>query len=291
MTPIYFIGLLLIAGAGFFLFRKKKEYKKAQGVFPKAWRSILHKNISFYNALSQEEKQDFETQIFEFILNYKITGIDTEIDITDKILVAAGAVIPVFYFPEWRYYNLKEVLIYPSSFNQQFQTGGSNANILGMVGTGYMEGKMILSKKALHQGFKNAGDKKNTAVHEFIHLIDKADGNIDGIPNALLSYQYAIPWLDLLHKKINDIHENNSDINPYGATNSSEFFAVAGEYLFEKPALLKRKHPKLYNQLKEVFNHDFASLNLSKKPQSIGRNSPCPCGSDKKYKKCCGRGN
>lgn len=25
------------------------------------------------------------------------------------------------------------------------------------------------------------------------------------------------------------------------------------------------------------------------KPQKVGRNSPCPCGSGKKYKRCCGR--
>jgi len=24
-------------------------------------------------------------------------------------------------------------------------------------------------------------------------------------------------------------------------------------------------------------------------PQPVGRNDPCPCGSGKKYKKCCGR--
>jgi len=24
-------------------------------------------------------------------------------------------------------------------------------------------------------------------------------------------------------------------------------------------------------------------------PKKIGRNDPCPCGSGKKYKKCCGR--
>ena len=25
--------------------------------------------------------------------------------------------------------------------------------------------------------------------------------------------------------------------------------------------------------------------------QKVGRNDPCPCGSEKKYKKCCGRAN
>ncbi|MBR6997252.1 MAG: SEC-C domain-containing protein [Prevotella sp.] len=26
-------------------------------------------------------------------------------------------------------------------------------------------------------------------------------------------------------------------------------------------------------------------------PKTPGRNEPCPCGSGKKYKNCCGRGN
>ena len=27
------------------------------------------------------------------------------------------------------------------------------------------------------------------------------------------------------------------------------------------------------------------------KPHKVGRNDPCPCGSGKKYKNCCGAGN
>ena len=37
---------------------------------------------------------------------------------------------------------------------------------------------MVLSKKALYLGFINNTDKKNTAIHEFVHLIDKKDGKI-----------------------------------------------------------------------------------------------------------------
>ena len=28
---------------------------------------------------------------------------------------------------------------------------------------------------------------------------------------------------------------------------------------------------------------------IAKKEDTIGRNDPCPCGSGKKYKKCCGK--
>ncbi|MGL5577691.1 MAG: SEC-C metal-binding domain-containing protein, partial [Fusobacteriaceae bacterium] len=29
--------------------------------------------------------------------------------------------------------------------------------------------------------------------------------------------------------------------------------------------------------------------NLQRQSQKVGRNDPCPCGSGKKYKKCCGK--
>ena len=47
--------------------------------------------------------------------------------------------------------------------------------------------------------------------------------------------------------------ENRSDINPYGATNEAEFFAVVAEYFFERPDLLRSQHPELYDLLVNIF--------------------------------------
>ena len=118
---------------------------------------------------------------------------------------------------------------------------------------------MILSKQALHKGFKNETDKRNTAIHEFIHLIDKMDGAVDGIPHVLLEKQYVIPWVDMIEQKVETIVKNKSDINPYATTNRAEFFSVLGEYFFERPHLLKKKHPVLYEILEEIFDQDLAA--------------------------------
>jgi Mlc titration factor MtfA (ptsG expression regulator) len=257
--------------------------------FPTDWRTILSKEVSFYNSLSKEEKTRFEYKVQEFLLNCRITGIDTSVDATDKVLVASSAIIPIFGFSDWKYVNLHEVLLYPSRFNEDFQTEGSDRGILGMVGSGYMEGKMILSRPALKHGFKNESDKKNTAIHEFVHLIDKMDGSIDGIPSLLLEKQYAIPWIDLINKKIDEIYAGKSEINPYGGTSRAEFFSVVSEYFFERPKLLAKNHPDLYKLLKILFRQDLSSRRLSKNAVKIGRNSPCPCNSGKKFKKCCGQ--
>ncbi len=290
MNPMYAIVIIVIIG--FFLFRLKYRTKSGwiepSDPFPTEWRVVLAGKVAYYNALSNEEKSLFEYKVQEFLLNCRITGIETQIDITDKLLVASSAVIPIFKFSNWKYSNIHEVLLYPSMFNEKFETEGPDRRTLGMVGSGYMEGIMILSKPALKLGFANESDKKNTAIHEFVHLIDKTDGSIDGIPELLLEKQYTIPWIDLINKKIDEIYDNKSDINPYGGTNRAEFFSVVSEYFFERPKLLAKKHPELYDLLEKIFKQEMKSKDLNKKKKRISRNSPCPCNSGLKFKKCCG---
>lgn len=283
------VVVIIFLFSKYILNKKKDTWKAPVKTFPESWRTVLLKEVNFYNSLSIEDKEKFEFKVHEFLLNCRITGVKTEVDTTDKVLVAASAIIPIFGFDHWQYINIKEVLIYPTSFNKDFEIEGKNRNILGMVGYGYMDGLMILSKQALHIGFANETDKHNTAIHEFIHLIDKSDGKIDGIPEVLLEKEFTLPWVDLIQKKMEEIHQGKSDIRNYGGTNKAEFFSVASEYFFERPKLLKRKHPELYLMLEEMFNQKMTSKQLNIHHREIGRNEPCPCNSGKKFKKCCGK--
>jgi Mlc titration factor MtfA (ptsG expression regulator) len=233
---------------------KKFLYKKPiSHLFSAEQRKIVADKIDFYNHLATEQKHLFEFKVLEFLENTQITGIKTEVTEEDKLLVASSAIIPILAFPNWRYSHLKEVLLYPNSFNYDFDLEGNDRTILGMVGDGHLERKMILSKTSLHQGFANEKDKRNTAIHEFMHIIDKKDGIIDGIPSVLMEHQYVIPWLELMDEKIKEIEKGKSDISEYAATSKVEFFAVLGEYFFERPEQLEKNHPKLFEILERVF--------------------------------------
>lgn len=287
------IIVILVVLGGWYLYRNhssKLEKKEEVGDdFPKKWRVILTQKVAFYNALDASEKQRFEQKVLRFLNSHTITGVQVEVDLVDRLLVASSAVIVIFRFDNWHYTTLDEVLIYPNSFNDKFETAGPERPIMGMVGTGYMNGKMILSKAALHHGFSNTSDKRNTAVHEFVHLLDKEDGAVDGVPSVLLEKELVRPWLELAQRKMEEIREGRSDIDAYGATNDQEFFAVASEYFFERPSLLEKKHPELYALLEEVFDHDMSERKLTNAKTTIGRNDPCPCASGEKYKRCCGQ--
>ncbi len=182
-----------------------------------------------------------------------IEGVGLEITDLDRVLVASSAVIPVFALGDWEYPNLTNVILYPDTFDKEYQFEGDKRNIMGMVGTGYMNGQMLLSRSALHKGFSSASGAQNTAIHEFVHLVDKTDGATDGVPEHLMQHAYAEPWLKLMHQEMRRIREGKSDIDPYALTNEAEFFAVAAEYFFEKPGRFEQRHPELYLQLSQIF--------------------------------------
>ncbi len=216
-------------------------------------KNILEQEVPFYQKLSVFEKVEFEKRIQVFLQKVRITGVETTVEDLDRVLIAASAIIPIFAFKEWIYSNIHEVLLYPSAFNHEFETKGNERNVLGMVGNGTMQNIMILSKESLRNDFSNSTNKSNAAIHEFVHLIDKDDGTVDGCPLNLLPHKYALPWLKCIHQEIKMIEERRSDINPYGTTNDAEFLAVASEYFFEQPQLMQRKHPELYRLLEKVF--------------------------------------
>jgi len=245
-------GLIILYFFLKFFFSKKK---KQTNEIPKHWHVLLHDKVLFYKKLNKEEQLCFREQVQFFFNKINIESVGFELEELDELLVASSAVIPVFNFKNWSYSNIKTVLIYPDYFNEdlQFDIEATNKTIGGLIGNGRFENQMILSRKALHHGFLNKTDKGNTGIHEFIHLLDKLDGTVDGIPKVLLANENVLPWLELIHKKIEAINKDSSDIRSYGGTSKEEFFAVASEYFFERPMLLKRKHPELFRMLSDCF--------------------------------------
>ncbi|MBS0028862.1 zinc-dependent peptidase [Chitinophaga sp. 2R12] len=250
-------GLIMIGLILFLYFKNmysRRQLKKS--AVPADYQPLLQTNVRYYQQLPPADKTRFEAMVQRFLKRTHIEGVGTTVEPLDRVLVAASAIIPIFGFKDWEYFNLTNVILYPDTFDETYQYEGNRRNILGMVGSGALHGQMILSRSALREGFSNTTDKNNTAIHEFVHLLDKTDGSIDGFPSKLLEHSYSIPWMKLVHQTIQQISDGHTDINPYGAINEAEFFAVISEYFFERPDLLAEKHPELYEMLTRMFRQD-----------------------------------
>jgi MtfA peptidase len=248
------LGLLALLVLLFIRLLRPRKAATVLLPLPENYRRILETNVQFYKNLDDTGRKQFENRMQYFLSCTRITGVGAHVEDIDRVLIGASAIIPIYAFPDWEYINLNEVLVYPETFNEEFEQEGNGRSVLGMVGSGPMQHVMVISQHSLRQGFSNKTDKNNTAIHEFVHLIDKTDGEVDGIPEVLMEHQYTLPWLNMMHRAIKEIIKNKSDINPYGATNQAEFFAVVSEYFFERPDLLRSRHPELYDMLETIFS-------------------------------------
>lgn len=257
MAPI-FVLIALILLTLFFIFYKRP---RKSITLPENLSEILNEHVSYYKRLNDNNKIRFEEKIKKFLSYVSIDGVDTTVEVLDKLLVAASAVIPIFGFKKWKYENVRSVLLYPASFNrEEFLASGYEKNTLGMIGNGPMQRVMILSKTALRSGYANKESTANTGIHEFIHLLDKEDGAVDGLPEALLNKKRTSEWSKLISENIDMILKERSDFNAYGASNKAEFFAVASEYFFNQPELFKEKHSQLFEWMCLIFEQDPINL-------------------------------
>ncbi|TDE10275.1 M90 family metallopeptidase [Dyadobacter psychrotolerans] len=264
-SVLYFVGLItvgIIEAVNRNYFRKTYRRVAIFNVsFPTAWQEILDEHVLFYKTLDKRRKSLFERRVQLFLAEKKVEGIDTEINDQIRLLVASSAIIPTFAFPAFDYPELNEVLIYPKSFSKQFEIEGadqSSENIEGMVGNRYMNHSLLLSKPSLLAGFNGRKGEENVGIHEFVHLLDREDGEADGIPERLAESGFTLPWLHLIKKEMNNIRSGHSDINPYAITNNAEFLAVVSEYFFSDPQEFHEKHPELYNFLSGFYHQQLA---------------------------------
>ncbi len=101
---------------------------------------------------------------------------------------------------------------------------------------------------------------------ELIALAQQLDLPSPLPPGVLMRRDTSGPWVarvlgaaydDLLGR----IHERRpSVLDAYGATNPAEFFAVATECFFERPAALERGYPDLYSELRRFYRRDPAAI-------------------------------
>ena len=131
-------------------------------------------------------------------------------------------------------------------------------------------------------------------VYEYIigEKVSKLSGTISELAERFnMSIEYAVAFVD----GINDVLPKPYDINSLDV-NSQIDLDIDFEKLYKKMVEYKAEH--LYNlpQWDNVFTKEerdkfFKQQRMSRtivKGAKIGRNDPCPCGSGKKYKKCCG---
>lgn len=233
--------------------------------FREEWIAVLERNVPLYRRLPEELRPQLHERIGRFVETIRFEGCGG-LELTEEMIltVAAQACLLVIHRDGKPFPGLKVIYLYPSTFSSVQK----HVDALGVVtegqvhrlGESWRNGTIVLAWDSVEQGARNVVDGANVTFHEFAHELDHEDGSTDGAPGLpnLAAYR---SWAKVFTENYADFIGLLEDgkrtvIDPYGATNPAEFFAVATEAFFEKPERLAARRPELYEEMRRYYGLD-----------------------------------
>ncbi len=233
--------------------------------FPEAWVPHASAALPDYDVFTSEERSTLHAHIRLLVEEKNWEGC-ADLELTDEIRVtiAAQAALLILGLDIDHYERVGSIFVYPDTFVVpvvDHDTGrivpGHRAEVLGEA---VYRGPMVLAWDEVQADVENPGDGRSVVFHEFAHKLDFLDGIIDGTP-PLDSDSETQRWRDVctpVYQTLRDEADRGEEtfLDPYGATNETEFFAVVTEVFFDDPAGLQDTHRQLYDLLRDFFRQD-----------------------------------
>jgi Mlc titration factor MtfA (ptsG expression regulator) len=196
-----------------------------------------------------------------------------ELDEEFRVSVAAQACLPLLGLDMDWYSDWSTIIVTP----REYDVRKRDVDAAGVVheyddefsGEAFDLGPVALSRVDVEAS--GWGDGYNVVIHEMAHKLDGRDGSYDGCPPLHKGMDYEA-WRLAFRGAYESLRSSlerparargrgsrarrGPRIDSYAAESPDEFFAVAAEYFFEKPALLLSEYPEVYRQLALFFRRD-----------------------------------
>lgn len=249
--------------------KERRRRRILEAPFPAEWRVYLRANMKHYGYLTAEERQHLEQMVQVFVAEKYWEGAGG-LELTDEIRVtiAGQACLLILGLDHDLYRDVETIIVYPSTVLPKrveeaiFAPPRIVPEVQPVLGEAHGRGPVILTWDAVRRGGIHPELGHNVVYHEFAHKLDRVDGLVDGTP-PLPSREAYERWVAICTREYETLRDRAarglpSLLDPYGATNVGEFFAVITEQFFDIPLELEQRHPDLYRVLREFYRQDTA---------------------------------
>lgn len=252
------------------LWRRLSRADVIAQAFPPEFRALIRRRVPCAALLGESELEKLEALVRIFNSEKSFEGAGG-LELTDemRIVIAARACLLVLHRVELDgplYPGLDTIIVYPSSYRAKVRDQVGFVVLEGeqaRLGESWTRGVVVLAWDAVEAADADPSDGHDVVLHEFAHQLDYEDGEMDGTPELGPLERYAV-WSKVAGAEyaalLDDLEQHRkTSIDPYGATNAAEFFAVVVEQFFEQPRVLGERHPELYRELSTFFRFDPAA--------------------------------
>ena len=246
--------------------KKRHRQNLLASPIPDGWQSLLEA-VGHYQLLDTADRSKLRDATRIFIEEKTFEGCGgLEVTEAMRVTIAALASILILGLDDFYFDNVQTILVYPSGFvvPQQKPIGGDVAleTESENLGEAHYRGPIILSWDEVDDAARHPGHGSNLVFHEFAHQLDMLNGDADGVPS--LPKDLRSRWEKVMGREYDRLCKSadrgrQTLIDPYGATNPAEFFAVITESFFDQPQELRAEHPDLYQVLSSYYHQDPAA--------------------------------
>ncbi len=275
LNPAYaLVGVILVVLAvliGRPLWRARQRRRVRARPMSEEWRAIVASALPVYHRLPDPLRLRLDGLIQQFIAEKEFIGCrGLEVTLEMKLTIAAYACLLIANRSSRVYEALYSILLYPTAFivpeEEQDEAGVITAHESILSGQAWETHRIILSWDDIEAGLRDKGSGYNVVLHEFAHYLDAEDGGANGAPWLSDAADYT-RWSQVMTEEYErlitaDRRGEETVLDPYGAEDPAEFFAVATETFFERPVDLKIKHSALYAELAAYYRVDPAAWYL-----------------------------
>jgi len=234
---------------------------------PEGWRHIVEEHFATWRLLNATEQETLGATC-DWLLRHKhweaAHGFTLADEITVTIAAQAALVILGLSVDEFR--EVSAIIVYPTAMQSRGVYAGPvrgtvTDRVVPVVGEAHDgRGPVLLAWDQARDAARDPGRGHNVVYHEFAHKIDMLDDLVDGTPpfdrRADLDRWVAVctEAYDAMRAGV-----DRPPLQPYGATNPAEFFAVATEAFLDTPTALEQREPDLYEIMRGYYRQDPAA--------------------------------
>ena len=234
---------------------------------PESWLEIVEDRVAFWARLDDDERSRLAAAS-DWLLRHKHWEAANGFELTDEITVtlAVQAALLVLGRDVADYSEVSAVIVYPTAMSSSGAHAGPVSGTLldepvAVLGEAHgRRGPVLLAWDQAEQAGRDPGHGHNVVFHEFAHKLDMWDDVADGTPRIEDPGDLE-RWIAVCTEVYADltVGVDRPPLQPYGATNPAEFFAVATEAFFDVPVALRRHEPDLYAVLSTAYGQDPAA--------------------------------
>jgi Mlc titration factor MtfA (ptsG expression regulator) len=242
----------------------RRRRRIAEAEFPAAWDRHLADNVALVHRLAPDQLVRLRELVQIFVAEKHFEGCGG-LELTDEMVVtiAAQACVLVLGRDLALFDDVGSILVYPSVVHRPPRQLGvfeqPRAPItdgIALQGEAILRGPVVLAWDAALAGAREEVPG-NVVLHELAHKIDMANGAIDGAPplETRAERRRGAAACSAVFERLRADVETGwpTVLDPYGATDEAEFFAVATETYFTRPDELRLAHPALYDVLRDFY--------------------------------------